>query len=118
MSNPDCIVVPRVTAWGCSRPYAAYLDHDHRIRIDLFLPYDAANYGNLVVWDGGHNEASIEYYRNRTRYPSTPEQKAAAKQAVARYQSFMDSIPKEFRQTLVVREKLPWNWRRVAWEPR
>ena len=103
---PPCPVIARVCPWADGRPYSAYLDHEHQIRIDLFLPLDPANPGRIVIWDGCHSEAHVDYYR-RTKPPRTPEQKAAAQKAIKRYRAFMAGIPAEYRQTVIERQRLP-----------
>lgn len=113
-SPPPCPVIARVYPWMGGAPYSAYLDHEHQIRIDLFLPLDPANPGRIVIWDGGHNEVPVSYYW-RTKHPRTPEQKAAAQKAIKRYRAFLAGIPAEHRQTVIVRQRLPHNWRRIAW---
>lgn len=110
-----CIVIPRVCPYGNGEPYSAALDHENRVRIDLFLPHDPANRGNLAVWDGAHNEAHISYYW-RTKAPRTPAQRAAARRAIARYRAFMRSIPASERQPVVERQRLPHDWRERAWQ--
>lgn len=109
-----CIVIPRVISYRNAGAYAAWLDHETRTAIDLFLPHDPANRGNVVIWDGGHNEAHLTYYW-RTKVPRTPAQVKAAAKAVARYRAFMESIPESDRQPVVERKRLPHDWRERAW---
>lgn len=107
-----CPVLPRVVAYGDGRPHAAHLDHEARIRIELFLPLDQVRPGNIAVWDGCHNEADAAYYFNRSRAPVTPAELAAADRAVERYRAEMAAVVQIDVQRV---DRLPRAWRAVAW---
>lgn len=114
MTTP-CVVIPRVTGYATAGARAAWIDHDTRVAIDLFLPHDPARVGHIVVWDGEHNEAGIAFYW-RTKAPRTDAQRSAADEAVSRYRALIASLHESEQQPVVVRQRLPHDWRLVAWQ--
>jgi hypothetical protein len=105
--TPCIVVVARVAPRDPDAPRGA------RRRVELFLPYDQVNRGNIAIWDGCHGEASLGY--RETKAPRKPEHVAEAAEMVQRYRNFMASIPAEDRQEIVERQRLPNNWRDNAW---
>jgi hypothetical protein len=84
-------------------------------RVELFLPYEPAKYGDIMTWhpSEGHNEADWFYYA-ATRKPW--REMVAAERMVEHYKAFLKRIddgmhPYEVR----VRQRLPNDWRERAW---
>ena len=114
--NAPCLVIPRIvtsSALHFSIP-ESWHDDQRYVCVELFLPHDPANPGMLACWDGCHNESSLGYYFD-SKPPRTLAECDAADAAVRRYQSFMNSIPAEDRQPIVRRQRLPRDWRSIAW---
>ena len=110
MSTPAlCVVIPRLVRKS-ERERSPDADAGHVAISDavLFLPLDPANPGRIVCWSAidGHSEASLDYYRSTVPARDVAEVDAAAA-LVRRYRCFMRSIPAEFRQPLVIRQRRP-----------
>lgn len=80
--------------------------------VELFLPYAPVQYGNIMGWypGEGHNEAHVTYY-NETIPPYASMHEA--EQMIEQYRALLQSLGEPF--DLQVRQKLPFDWRRVAW---
>lgn len=78
----------------------------------LFLPYDEVNHGAISCWTpaDGHNEASFGYYQE-TRAPWACA--AEADRLVTRYMRLCSMNGANAQ--IVRRQKLPNNWRTIAW---
>jgi hypothetical protein len=101
MKPVPCIVIARVTDTRMWSP-----------TVELFLPFDIVNYGNISCWDGCHSEASLDYYR-KTKPPRTRIEREAAAARVQRYRELARATCGE---EIVERVRLPRGWRDHAWK--
>lgn len=96
-----CPVIPRIVTASALR-----YGWPTPVFVELFLPEDPVNAGNIACWDGCHNEASLDYYRASSP-PRTEQERTAADRAVSAYRSWMASIPADAQQTIVRVERRP-----------
>lgn len=78
--------------------------------VEAFFPYGPANRGNLQCYAhiGQHGEASLGYYQRSKR--CAPSQYA---ELLAELRSIYETEPDAVR--LVVKQRLPHDWREHAW---
>lgn len=82
--------------------------------VELFLPYESVNRGYILSWtqEEGHNEAHLSYYQE-TIPPHG--HMAEAERLLERYKALHRQAggrPSE----IVLRHRLPNDWREHAWE--
>lgn len=77
--------------------------------LELFLPYEPAQYGNIVCWSlgEGRNEAAWGYYQD-----GTPPYSRLA-EAAALIKRYADLLGPGFK--VEERKRLPHDWRARAW---
>ena len=81
-------------------------------RVELFLPYDEVQYGNIGVWHPvhGHFEAQINYYWETIPPYAFAEE---AERMIEQYRALLAALQEPY--DLQVRKKMPHDWRKVAW---